>query len=243
MSIKVPTIAAIAYKTHMGQPIVYPQESLSYAENFLNMMFTTPAKPYKIHKAASRFIEVFLMTHADHEQNASTSTVRIAGSSQANPFACVASGIAALWGPAHGGANEAVLKMLATIGTKERIPEYLEKAKDKTDPFLLMGFGHRVYKNYDPRAKVMQQALYDVLEALNIKNEPLLELALALEKHALSDPYFIQRKLFPNVDYYSGIGLRAIGIPVRDLLSFSLSLSLFQSPSSSLPLPLSLSLA
>lgn len=211
---KIPTIAAMAYKHSVGQPFVYPRNELSYAENFLYMMFALPSEPYVLEPAFVKAIEVFLILHADHEQNASTSTVRIAGSSQANPFACIASGIAALWGPSHGGANEAVLRMLAEIGTEDRIPLYLAKAKDKKDPFRLMGFGHRVYKNRDPRATYMQKVCYDVLKAVDDQKNPLLSLAQKLEKAALADPYFKQRKLFPNVDFYSGIALQAMGIPV-----------------------------
>jgi citrate synthase len=211
---KMPTLAAMAYKTSIGQPIVYPKNSLSYAENFLYMMFAVPSEEYQINPIIANALDTFLMLHADHEQNASTSTVRIAGSSHANPFACIASGITALWGPAHGGANEAVLNMLHAIGTKENIPQYIAKAKNKKDPFRLMGFGHRVYKNYDPRAKVMQKICHELLEALHIQNEPLLQLAMELEEAALKDEYFVKRRLFPNVDFYSGIVLKAMGIPV-----------------------------
>eukprot|EP01084_Bolivina_argentea_P300077 517319_1 len=211
---KMPTLAAMAYKTFIGEPIQYPQKKYSYAENFLFMMFSVPSEEYQMSQIKAKALDKFLMLHADHEQNASTSTVRIAGSSHANPFACIASGITALWGPAHGGANEAVVKMLRAIGCKENIPKFIEKAKDKQDPFRLMGFGHRVYKNYDPRARVMQKICHELLEELNITDEPLLELAMELERIALSDPYFIKRKLFPNVDFYSGIVLKAIGIPV-----------------------------
>lgn len=209
-----PTIAAMAYKTSVGEPIVYPRNDLTYAENFLHMMFATPNTPYVVDPIQSKCIETFLMLHADHEQNASTSTVRIAGSSLANPFACIASGIAALWGPSHGGANEAVLRMLAEIGTAENIPKYLAKAKDKSDNFKLMGFGHRVYKNYDPRANQMKAVCHQLLAELGITDSPLLDLAMKLEKAALEDEYFVKRKLFPNVDYYSGIVLKALGIPV-----------------------------
>jgi len=211
---KMPTLAAMAYKVSIGQPFVYPQNKLSFAENFLSMLFSIPAEPYVINPIKAKALDKFLMLHADHEQNASTSTVRIAGSSHANPFACIASGITALWGPAHGGANEAVLNMLHEIGKKENIPKFIAKAKDKKDPFRLMGFGHRVYKNYDPRARVMQAICHELLEELNITDEPLLELAMELERIALSDDYFIKRKLFPNVDFYSGIVLKALGIPV-----------------------------
>lgn len=210
---KVPTIGAMAYKYSIGQPFVYPQNSLGFAENFLHMMFSVPTETYKVNPAVSRAMERIFILHADHEQNASTSTVRLAGSSGANPFACIAAGIASLWGPAHGGANEAVLKMLKEIGSKDRISEYLEKAKDKNDPFRLMGFGHRVYKNYDPRAKVIRQSCHEVLSIMGIENDPLLELAMELEKIALEDPYFVERKLYPNVDFYSGIIFKAIGIP------------------------------
>ncbi len=210
---KMPTIAAQAYKYAVGQPFVYPQNELSYAENFLHMMFATPAEKYKVSPTMAKAMDRILILHADHEQNASTSTVRLAGSSGANPFACIAAGIASLWGPAHGGANEAVLDMLTQIGDKKHIPEYIKKAKDKDDPFRLMGFGHRVYKNFDPRAKVMQQTCHEVLGELGVKNEPLLELAMELERIALEDDYFIERKLYPNVDFYSGIIFRAMGIP------------------------------
>ncbi|ROQ01642.1 citrate synthase [Stella humosa] len=211
---KMPTIAAMAYKYSVGQPFMYPRNDLSYAENFLYMTFAVPCEEYKPNPVLARALDRIFMLHADHEQNASTSTVRLAGSSGANPFACIAAGIASLWGPAHGGANEAVLKMLGEIGTKERIPEFLERAKDKNDPFRLMGFGHRVYKNYDPRAAVIRQTCYEVLEELGVKDEPLLALAMELEKIALEDKYFVDRKLYPNVDFYSGIILRAMGFPV-----------------------------
>jgi citrate synthase len=211
---KMPTIAAMAYRTSVGLPIVYPRNDLSYAENFLYMMFAIPAEDYVLCPEFVNAIEVFLILHADHEQNASTSTVRIAGSSKANPFACVASGIAALWGPAHGGANEAVIRMLEEIGSTDRIPSYLDRAKDKSDPFRLMGFGHRVYKNYDPRATLMRETCYAVLKAVGHQNDPTLQLAIELEKAALADEYFQKRKLFPNVDFYSGIALRAMGIPL-----------------------------
>ena len=210
---KMPTLAAMAYKYAVGQPFVYPQNSLSYAENFLYMTFSLPAEPYKINPVMARAMDKIFMLHADHEQNASTSTVRLASSSQANPFACIAAGIASLWGPAHGGANEAVLKMLMEIGTPDKVDEVVRRAKDKNDSFRLMGFGHRVYKNYDPRAKVMKQTCDEVLRELGIKNDPLLETALALEQAALKDDYFIEKKLYPNVDFYSGIILRAMGFP------------------------------
>ncbi|CCQ73970.1 citrate synthase [Magnetospira sp. QH-2] len=214
MIAKVPTIAAWAYKYSIGQPFIYPKNNLSYAENFLQMMYAVPCEEYMVNPVLARAMDRILILHADHEQNASTSTVRLAGSSGANPFACIASGIASLWGPAHGGANEAVLKMLNEIGHKDNIPEYLAKAKDKDDPFRLMGFGHRVYKNYDPRATVMQKTCHEVLDELGIANEPLLDLAMELERIALEDPYFVEKKLFPNVDFYSGIIFKAMNIPV-----------------------------
>ena len=209
---KIPTLAALTYKYSMGQPFMYPRNDLSYSENFLYMTFGVPSEPYEINPVISDAMDKIFILHADHEQNASTSTVRLAGSSQANPFACVASGIASLWGPAHGGANEAVLAMLNQIGSKENIPKFIEKAKDKDDPFRLMGFGHRVYKNFDPRAEVMRDACHRVLKELDIQ-DPLLELAMELEQIALEDEYFIERKLYPNVDFYSGIILKAIGFP------------------------------
>lgn len=209
---KMPTIAAMAYKYSVGQPFNYPRNDLSYAENFLYMMFAVPAEPYKISPTVARAMDRILILHADHEQNASTSTVRLSGSSGANPFACIAAGIASLWGPAHGGANEAVLNMLQEIGHKDNINEFIKRAKDKDDPFRLMGFGHRVYKNYDPRAKVMQKSCHEVLAELDL-DDPLLELAMELEKIALEDEYFVDRKLFPNVDFYSGIVLKALGFP------------------------------
>lgn len=209
---KMPTLAAMSYKYSIGQPFMYPRNDLSYAENFLYMMFGNPCEDWSIDPAIVRAMDRIFTLHADHEQNASTSTVRLAGSTGANPFACIASGIAALWGPSHGGANEAVLDMLDEIGDVSRIDEYIAKAKDKNDPFKLMGFGHRVYKNYDPRAKVMKQSCDEVLEQLGV-NDPQLELAMRLEKIALEDPYFVEKKLFPNVDFYSGIVLKAIGIP------------------------------
>jgi citrate synthase len=213
MVAKMPTIAAMAYKYHIGQPFVYPRNDLSYAENFLHMCFAVPCEPYRINPVLARAMDRILILHADHEQNASTSTVRLAGSSGANPFACVAAGIACLWGPAHGGANEAALNMLMEIGSKDRIPEFIARAKDKNDPFRLMGFGHRVYKNYDPRAKIMQQTCHEVLDELGIKDDPLLEVAMELERIALTDDYFIEKKLYPNVDFYSGITLKALGFP------------------------------
>ncbi len=210
---KIPTIAAMAYKYSLGQPFNYPLNHLNYSENFLNMCFSVPAEKYKLNKTISDALDKILILHADHEQNASTSTVRIAGSSGANPFACIASGIASLWGPSHGGANEAVLNMLSEIGSKNKIMEYVNKAKDKHDPFRLFGFGHRVYKNYDPRASVMRDTCHEVLDLLGVKNEPLLDIAMELEKIALNDEYFIEKKLYPNVDFYSGIILKAMGFP------------------------------
>ena len=210
---KIPTIAAQAYKYSIGQPFMPPRNDLGYAENFLHMMFATPAEDYKVSPVLAKAMDRILILHADHEQNASTSTVRLAGSSGANPFACIAAGIASLWGPAHGGANEAVLKMLNEIGDVKRIPDFVKKAKDPDDPFRLMGFGHRVYKNFDPRAKVMQQSCHEVLGELGITDEPLLDLAMELERLALEDDYFVERKLYPNVDFYSGIIFRAMGIP------------------------------
>ena len=210
---KIPTIAAMAYKYSLGQPFNYPLNDLNYSENFLNMCFSVPAEKYKLNKTISDALDKILILHADHEQNASTSTVRIAGSSGANPFACIASGIASLWGPSHGGANEAVLNMLSEIGSKNKIMEYVNKAKDKNDPFRLFGFGHRVYKNYDPRANVMRETCHEVLNLLGVKNEPLLDIAMELEKIALNDEYFIEKKLYPNVDFYSGIILKAMGFP------------------------------
>ncbi len=209
---KVPTIAAMAFKYSLGQPFNFPQNKLTYAENFLQMLFGVPSEEYEINPVLARAMDRLLILHADHEQNASTSTVRLAGSSGANPFACIAAGIASLWGPAHGGANEAVLNMLNEIGDKSRVGEYVKKAKDKDDPFRLMGFGHRVYKNYDPRATVMMQSCHEVLEDLGI-NDPLLELAMELEKIAREDEYFVERNLYPNVDFYSGIILKAMGFP------------------------------
>jgi citrate synthase len=209
---KMPTIAAMAYKYSVGQPILYPDNSLSYSANFLRMTFGVPAEPYVVNPAVERAMDRIFILHADHEQNASTSTVRLAGSSGANPFACIAAGIACLWGPAHGGANEAALNMLREIGTPDRIPHYIERAKDKNDPFRLMGFGHRVYKNYDPRATVMQKTVREVFDALKV-TDPVFEVALRLEEMALHDSYFIEKKLFPNVDFYSGVILSAIGFP------------------------------
>jgi citrate synthase len=209
---KMPTIAAMAYKYSVGQPFMYPDNNLSYTGNFLRMTFGVPAEEYEVIPAVEQALDRIFILHADHEQNASTSTVRLAGSSGANPFACVAAGIACLWGPAHGGANEAALNMLREIGTPDKIPHYIARAKDKNDPFRLMGFGHRVYKNYDPRATVMQKTVREVLSALKVK-DPIFDVALQLEEMALSDPYFAEKKLFPNVDFYSGIILSAIGFP------------------------------
>jgi len=212
MIAKMPTLAAMAYKYSIGQPFMYPNNKLDYASNFLRMCFAVPCEEYKVNPILSRAMDRIFTLHADHEQNASTSTVRLAGSTGANPFACIAAGIACLWGPAHGGANEAALKMLGEIGTVDRIPEYIKRAKDPKDSFRLMGFGHRVYKNYDPRAKIMQKTCYEVLNELGIK-DPLLDVAMELEKIALHDEYFIEKKLYPNVDFYSGITLRAMGFP------------------------------
>jgi citrate synthase len=210
---KMPTIAAMAYKYSIGQPFMYPKNELSYAENFLQMTFGVPCEPYKVNPILAKAMDRIFILHADHEQNASTSTVRLSGSSGANPFACIAAGIATLWGPAHGGANEAVLKMLAEIGSKDRIPEFIKRVKDKNEGVRLMGFGHRVYKNYDPRAKVMAKTCQEVLGELGIKNDPLLEIAIELERIALQDEYFVAKKLYPNVDFYSGIILKAMGFP------------------------------
>jgi citrate synthase len=210
---KMPTLVAMAYKYSVGQPFVYPLNDLDYASNFLRMCFSVPAEEYVVNPVVARAMDLIFTLHADHEQNASTSTVRLAGSSDANPFACIAAGVACLWGPAHGGANEAALNMLKQIGTPDRIPEFVAKAKDKNSGFRLMGFGHRVYKNYDPRATVMQQTAKEVLGMLGVENNPLLQVAQELEHIALTDPYFIDRKLYPNVDFYSGIILEAIGFP------------------------------
>jgi citrate synthase len=210
---KMPTIAAASYKHNISEPIIYPKNDLSYCANFLNMMFSTPCEPYEIDPVAEKAVNLLFILHADHEQNASTSTVRLAGSSLANPFACIAAGIASLWGPAHGGANEAVLNMLNEIGDVSQIDKYIAKAKDKNDKFRLMGFGHRVYKNFDPRADILRETCKEVLEKLTDGNSPMFELALKLEEIALHDEYFVQRKLYPNVDFYSGIIYRALGIP------------------------------
>jgi citrate synthase len=213
MIAKIPTLAAMAYKYAVGQPFVYPKNSLDYTSNFLRMCFAVPCEEYEVNPVLSKALDRIFILHADHEQNASTSTVRGAGSSGANPFACIAAGIACLWGPAHGGANEAALQMLAEIGSVEKIPEFIQAVKDKTSKIRLMGFGHRVYKNYDPRAKLMQQTCYEVLKETGHQNDPMLKVAMELEKVALSDEYFISRKLYPNVDFYSGITLKAIGFP------------------------------
>jgi citrate synthase len=210
---KMPTIAAMAFKYSTGQPFVYPLNALGYTENFLRMTFSVPAEEYKINPVLAKALDTIFILHADHEQNASTSTVRLAGSSGANPFACIAAGIACLWGPAHGGANEAALKMLEQIGTVDRIPEFIKRAKDPNDDFRLMGFGHRVYKNYDPRAKAMQKQSHAVLEEVGHGDDPLLKVAMELERIALQDDYFISKKLYPNIDFYSGITLRALGFP------------------------------
>ncbi|MEZ5919950.1 MAG: citrate synthase [Parvularculaceae bacterium] len=213
MIAKMPTIAAMAYKYTAGQPFIFPKNDLDYTENFMRMCFAVPAEEYEINPVLADALDKIFILHMDHEQNASTSTVRLAGSSGANPFACIAAGIASLWGPAHGGANEAALNMLEEIGTPDRIPEFIARAKDKDDPFRLMGFGHRVYKNYDPRAKVMQKACDAVLREIGVENDPLFDVAKELERIALSDEYFIEKKLYPNVDFYSGITLKALGFP------------------------------
>ncbi len=213
MIAKMPTIAAMAYKYSVGQPFVYPKNDLDYSANFLRMCFAVPCAEYVVDPVLARAMRRIFILHADHEQNASTSTVRLAGSSGANPFACISAGIACLWGPAHGGANEAALTMLEEIGSVDRIPEFIQRAKDKNDPFRLMGFGHRVYKNYDPRAKIMQKTCHEVLEAVGHHDDPILKVALELERIALSDDYFVQKKLYPNIDFYSGITLKALGFP------------------------------
>ena len=212
---KMPTIAAMAYKYSVGQPFVYPKNDLDYSSNFLRMCFAVPCAEYQVNPVLSRAMRRIFILHADHEQNASTSTVRLAGSSGANPFACISAGIACLWGPAHGGANEAALTMLEEIGSVERIPEFIRRAKDKNDPFRLMGFGHRVYKNYDPRAKIMQKTCHEVLAEVGHKDDPILKVALELERIALSDEYFVRKKLYPNIDFYSGITLKALGFPTE----------------------------
>jgi len=211
---KLPTITAMAYKYNIGQPFMYPRNNLNYAENFLHMMFATPAEDYRSNPVLARALDRILILHADHEQNASTSTVRLAGSTGANPFACISAGIACLWGPAHGGANEACLNMLEEIGDESRIGQYIARAKDPDDPFRLMGFGHRVYKNFDPRATLMRETCHEVLNELGLRDDPLFKLALQLEKIALEDEFFVAKKLYPNVDFYSGIVQRALGIPV-----------------------------
>ena len=214
MIAKMPTLAAQAFKYAIGQPFVYPKNDLDYCSNFLRMCFSVPCEEYRVNPVLARALDRIFILHADHEQNASTSTVRLAGSSGANPFACIAAGIACLWGPAHGGANEAALKMLGEIGRVENIPKYIARAKDKNDPFRLMGFGHRVYKNYDPRAKIMQRTAHEVLNELGVKDDPLLDVAMELERIALHDDYFIEKKLYPNIDFYSGITLKAMGFPL-----------------------------
>ena len=211
---KMPTLAAMAYKHSLGQPFMYPKNDLDYASNFLNMCFGLPTENKNVDATLAKAMDKILILHADHEQNASTSTVRLAGSSGANPFACIASGIACLWGPAHGGANEACIRMLEEINSVNNIPEYVKKAKDKNDPFRLMGFGHRVYKNFDPRAKVMQKICHEVLDHLGIKDDPLLAIAVELEKIALEDEYFVEKKLYPNIDFYSGIVMKSLGYPM-----------------------------
>ncbi|MBF0128122.1 MAG: citrate (Si)-synthase, partial [Magnetococcales bacterium] len=210
---KMPTIAAAAYKYYMGQPFIYPNNKLGYAENFLYMLFAVPCEEYVVSPVLARAMDLIMILHADHEQNASTSTVRLAGSSQANPFGAISAGVGSLWGPAHGGANEAVLKMLREIGTVDRIPEFIQRAKNPDDPFRLMGFGHRVYKNYDPRAKILRQTAYEVLNEVGHGDDPLFHIAIKLEEIALQDDYFIHKKLYPNVDFYSGLILTAMGIP------------------------------
>lgn len=221
---KMPTIAAMAYKYSLGQPFVYPRNDLDYASNFMYMCFSVPTEEYKVNKVLADALDKVFILHADHEQNASTSTVRLAGSSGANPFACIAAGVASLWGPAHGGANEAALNMLEEIGTTDKISQYIKKAKDPNDPFRLMGFGHRVYKSYDPRAKIMQKTCHEVLDVLGLKNDPLLKVAMELEKIALEDPYFVEKKLYPNVDFYSGIILNALGFP-KDMFTVLFALA------------------
>jgi citrate synthase len=213
MIAKMPTIAAMAYKYSIGQPFIYPRNELDYSANFLHMCFAVPCEEYKVDPILARAMRRIFILHADHEQNASTSTVRLAGSSGANPFACISAGIACLWGPAHGGANEAALQMLQEIGTVDRIPEFIKRAKDKNDSFRLMGFGHRVYKNYDPRARIMQKTCHEVLEAVGHKDDPILQVAMELERIALNDDYFVEKKLYPNIDFYSGITLKALGFP------------------------------
>ena len=215
MIAKMPTIAAMAYKYSIGQPFIYPDNNLDYTTNFMRMCFAVPCEDYKINPILSRAMDRIFILHADHEQNASTSTVRLAGSSGANPFACIAAGIACLWGPAHGGANEAALNMLHEIETPDRIPHFIDRAKDRNDPFRLMGFGHRVYKSYDPRARILQNTTHEVLGELGIKDDPILDIALELERIALTDEYFIEKNLYPNIDFYSGITLKALGFPTE----------------------------
>ena len=228
---KMPTIAAMAFKYTMGQPFIYPKNSLNFAENFLHMCFAVPCEEYVVNPVLAKAMDRIFVLHADHEQNASTSTVRLASSSGANPFACIAAGIASLWGPAHGGANEAVLKQLLEIGHKDRIPEFIRRAKDKNDSFRLMGFGHRVYKNFDPRANVMRKTCHEVLGELGI-NDDLLELAMELEHIALNDDYFVEKKLYPNVDFYSGIVMKALGFPTSMFTALS---SPWRAPSAGSP--------
>ena len=221
---KMPTIAAMAYKYSLGQPFVYQRNNLDYASKFMHMCFSVPTEEYKVNKVLADALDKVFILHADHEQNASTSTVRLAGSSGANPFACIAAGVASLWGPAHGGANEAALNMLEEIGTADKINQYIKKAKDPSDPFRLMGFGHRVYKSYDPRAKIMHKTCHEVLDILGLKDDPLLKVAMELEKIALEDPYFVEKKLYPNVDFYSGIILKALGFP-KDMFTVLFALA------------------
>jgi citrate synthase len=215
MIAKMPTIAAMAYKYSSGQPFIYPRNDLDYSANFLHMCFAVPREKYKVDPVLARAMDRIFILHADHEQNPSTSTVRLAGSTGANPFACISAGIACLWGPAYGGANEGALMMLQEIGTVDRIPEYIKRAKDQNDPFRLMGFGHRVFKSYDPRARIMQKTCHEVLDAVGHRNDPILQVALELERIALNDDYFIQKKLYPNIDFYSGIALKALGFPTE----------------------------
>jgi len=221
---KMPTIAAMAYKYSLGQPFVYPRNDLDYASNFMHMCFSVPTEEYEVNQVLADALDKVFILHADHEQNASTSTVRLAGSSGANPFACIAAGVASLWGPAHGGANEAALNMLEEIGSADKINQYIKKAKDPSDPFRLMGFGHRVYKSYDPRAKIMHKTCHEVLDVLGLKDDPLLKVAMELEKIALEDPYFVEKKLYPNVDFYSGIILKALGFP-KDMFTVLFALA------------------
>ena len=215
MLAKMPTIAAMAYKYSIGQPFIHPRNELDYSANFLHMCFAVPREEYKVDPVLARAMDRIFILHADHEQNPSTSTVRLAGSTGANPFACISAGIACLWGPAYGGANEGALMMLQEIGTVDRIPEYIKRAKDQNDPFRLMGFGHRVFKSYDPRARIMQKTCHEVLDAVGHRNDPILQVALELERIALNDDYFIQKKLYPNIDFYSGIALKALGFPTE----------------------------